>query len=148
MISFKEINEDNYDEILKLEVLEVDKHFIAPNVRSLADCWLYRKNNDCFPYGIYYGNLLVGFILICIDDKEYYIWRMMIDKNYQNRGYGSKVLEYIIDIVEKDSTIDYILTDYVLGNVKMKNLLEKYNFKEYKYYEKWDQMAMKYYKKR
>lgn len=59
MISFRDINEENFQQILKLEVAEEDKKFVASNEKSLAECWLYRENNDCFPYGIYFKDELV-----------------------------------------------------------------------------------------
>lgn len=71
----------------------------------------------------------------------------MIDKNYQKNGYGSKLIKNIIYEVNKDNDIDYILTDYVVGNEKMKYLLEKFGFVYYKYIEEWKEVAMKYYKK-
>lgn len=148
MIFLKEINEENFEDVIKLRVSQNDNKFVASNVRSLADCWLYRNNNDCFPFAIYAEDILVGFLLISIDkeEKEYYIWRIMIDEKYQNKGYAQQVLKLILEEVNKDSSIEYILTDYVVGNNKMKYILEKLNFEYYKYHKEWNQIAMKYYK--
>ena len=45
MVEFKEITEDNFEKVLKLKISEEqDKNrFVAPNVRSLADAYLYRN---------------------------------------------------------------------------------------------------------
>ncbi|BCK44867.1 hypothetical protein DAT300_04060 [Streptococcus suis] len=51
-----------------MTVAEEDKGFVAPNVSSLADAWLYRENGDVFPYAIWADEQVVGFALIDIDE--------------------------------------------------------------------------------
>ena len=61
-----------------------------------------------FPFGIYAGDKLVGFMMVGHDifrNKElhpkcswfikdsYIIWRLMIDKKYQNKGYGKEAVK-------------------------------------------------------
>lgn len=48
MIVLKPVDEISYQAVLDLTVAEADKGFVAPNVRSLADAWLYRENGDVF----------------------------------------------------------------------------------------------------
>ena len=80
--------------VLDLKISEADERarFVSPNVRSLADAWLYRENGDVFPMAIYWNELVVGFLLLEIDkdEAEYFIWRIMIGQQYQGRGYGRK----------------------------------------------------------
>ena len=52
LITFREINEDNFDAILAMKRPESET-FVCSNAKSLAQCWLYRENNDVFPYAIY-----------------------------------------------------------------------------------------------
>lgn len=49
MIALKLVDEISYQAVLDLKVAEEDTGFVAPNVRSLADAWLYRMNGDVFP---------------------------------------------------------------------------------------------------
>ena len=55
MIEIKLVDESSFQAVLDLKISEADKRarFVAPNVRSLADAWLYRKTKMCF-----HGNLL------------------------------------------------------------------------------------------
>ena len=86
MVEFVEINEENYEAVLKLKVTDEQNQakFIAPNVRSIADAYLYRKAGDVFPYAVQDGETVVGFVLLDEDEeeKELMIWRMMVDKEY------------------------------------------------------------------
>ncbi|MGQ7575944.1 hypothetical protein [Streptococcus suis] len=46
MIVLKPVDESSYQAVLDLTVAEEDKGLVAPNVRSLADAWLYRENGS------------------------------------------------------------------------------------------------------
>lgn len=46
MIILKPVDESSYQAVLDLTVAEADRDFVAPNVRSLADAWLYRENGS------------------------------------------------------------------------------------------------------
>ena len=69
MIQFIEINKDNYEKVLSLEVSEAQSKFVAPNVRSLADCYYYRDAGDVFQYAIQDQDEVVGFILLDLDEE-------------------------------------------------------------------------------
>ncbi len=90
MIVLKPVDEISYQAVLDLTVAEADKGFVAPNVRSLADAWLYRMNGDVFPYAIWADEQVVGFALIDIDEdiQQYMLWRFMIGQEFQGKGYG------------------------------------------------------------
>lgn len=132
MIEFKEIDESNFDQIIEMSIKDEDKTFVAPNVKSLAQAWLYRNDNDVFPYAIYYNHNLIGFILLDIDieEKEYMIWRMMIDQEHQGKGYGRASILKVIEMSREHPDCDHLIADYVIGNNKMKYLLESIGFKE------------------
>ena len=130
MVEFVEINEDNYEAVLKLEVSEDQKKYVAPNVKSIADAYLYRKAGDVFPYAVQEGETVVGFILLDEDEeeKEYMIWRMMVDKEHQGKGYGRAIVEKVMAQFEADSRFDVLIADYVKGNDVMGKLLESLGF--------------------
>lgn len=46
MTTLKPVDEITYQAVLDLTVAESDMGFVAPNVRSLADAWLYRENGS------------------------------------------------------------------------------------------------------
>ena len=88
LIEFKEITEENYDECLKLSVLDNQKNFVTSNVYSLAQARVYY--DTAFPFAIYADDTMVGFIMMSFYKPKsvYGIWRLMIDKHYQGKGYG------------------------------------------------------------
>ena len=102
MVDLREITRDNFDDCIKLKVSQVQKGFVAANVFSLAQAWVYRAT--AFPFAIYHDDLLVGFIMLGYYEPEscYNVWRLMIDERYQGKGYGRAALllgiRYLADI--------------------------------------------------
>lgn len=148
MVEFVKINEDNYEAVLRLKVTDEQNEgkFIAPNVRSIADAYLYREAGDVFPYAVQDGDEVVGFILLDEDEeeKELMIWRMMVDKDYQGQGYGKAIVEKVMEEFEADSRFDVLIADYVKGNEVMGKLLESFGFEYEEFDEVNNEHVMKY----
>lgn len=130
MILFKEINEDNFSAIVQMK-RPSDEGFVASNVYSLAQAWLYRNNNDVYPFAIYNDEIPVGFMLLDEDLEERYlvIWRIMFPIEYQNKGYGTQAIKKIIQMARDSNKYDYILIDCVPENIIAKHVYEKLGFK-------------------
>lgn len=146
MISFIEINADNYEKVLKLELNEAQSKFVAPNVRSLADCYYYRDAGDVFPYAIQDKDEVIGFILLDLDEeeKEFMIWRMMIDKNHQGKGYGRRTVKKVIELAKQEKKANLLIADYVKGNEVMGKLLRSEGFEDHSFNEEWNEYVLHY----
>lgn len=145
MIVFKEVTEDNFHEVIGLKVGEAQAKFVAPNLKSLAECWLYREDDDVFPYAVYNEHEeMVGFLLLDLDKekREYLIWRMMVDEKFQGRGYGRQIVEHVIEMAKADDGYDILIADYVVGNEAMKKLLGALGFEETGFEEDVDEVVM------
>ena len=105
MIHLEKINGENIWDILKLNVSDSQKNFVASNDISIIEAYTaITSNGYAFPFGIFEGNNPVGFVMIGYDKDDYWkdapaiadgnynLWRLMIDKNYQNRGYGKQAV--------------------------------------------------------
>ncbi|MCM0648898.1 GNAT family N-acetyltransferase [Clostridium swellfunianum] len=129
MVSLEKITPNNYRECLNLKVTEEQKHFVSPNVLSLAKAYVY---DDVVPFAIYNESLMVGFIMIRFNKEQNnsFIWQFMIDEKYQSKGYGSKALGLAIEWMKKNSRCHEIVTTYIDANDKAKKLYEKYGFQQ------------------
>jgi diamine N-acetyltransferase len=85
MLSLVEIDRHNYLSILDLSVSEEQRSFVASNTYSLAQAFV---QPECVPLALYAENKPVGFAMYCIDesDREYWIYRLMIDQRHQGHG--------------------------------------------------------------
>lgn len=98
-LKLKIIDESNFVECFNLKLGKNQDKFVSHPIRSLAQAYVYY--NQCTPFGIYKGNVMVGYVMVIYDyDEEMYnIWHMMIDEKYQNNGYGTKALELCLEYI-------------------------------------------------
>lgn len=90
MIHFEKITEDNYRDCQDIEVFEDQIRFIGNISRSLAKAYIFYETS--YPYIIYNDDNIVGFIMYrkLNELKNYLIDKIVIDKKYQNKGFGKK----------------------------------------------------------
>ena len=127
MLVFREINRENFFDVIKLDVTEEQKGFVATNLFSIAQAKVYP---ECICLAIYSDDVLVGFTMYCIDleDREYWIYRLMIDSKYQSKGYGKAAMEKLIDIIKNDEEHHAIYISFEPNNTWAKQLYEKLGF--------------------
>ena len=118
IIKLEPINDNNRDAVLALSVRE-DQPFVAPNDVSLrqADEANAEQPGTARPFAIYADEMLVGFCMFAFnpededEDDRYWLWRFMIDKNEQGKGYGQAALHEVIKYFkENDVGMIYLST--------------------------------------
>ena len=125
-ITLREIDGDNFHDIISLNV----EKYCASNLYSLAQAKIYP---DAIPLAIYNDDTPVGFIMYGIeprDNNEYWIDRFMIDEKYQNKGFGKKALEIIIEKIKQDKTHNKIKISTNPENIRAIELYKKMGFNE------------------
>lgn len=111
-VHLEKITKANASQIINLKVNKEQKEFVASNALSLAHAYVALSNNQAvFPFAIYLGKKPIGFIMVGFDayflgdedpeilKKQYFIWRFMIDKRYQGKGYGKQAFQLAVDFV-------------------------------------------------
>ena len=115
MITLRPITRKNEDDIM---LMKADPKLVAPNMVSMAQAFAYTMDNGKPPivHAIYHEETPVGFVMVdyldaaaSIEDADeinnngepyYYLWRLMIDEKYQNKGYGRAAMALVIDEVK------------------------------------------------
>lgn len=129
MTHLKTIDESNFKAVIDMERPE-GEDFVAPNVYSLAQAWLYREANGVFPYAIYHDEEPVGFLLLDVDEEERFlvVWRIMFPPEHQNKGYGTQTLMKVIDDARASGKYDYLLLTVNPDNALGRHVYEKFGF--------------------
>ena len=145
MLRLEKVNAKNVWEILKLQVLENQKSFVASNNISIIEAYTtITANGRAFPFGIYDDDTPVGFLMIGYDVDDYWedapdvatgnynLWRLMIDKNYQHKGYGRQAVKLALDFIKTCpcGTAEYCWLSYEPENEIARKLYLSLGFEE------------------
>lgn len=154
-IYLEKISWENYSKVLKLRVTKEQDNFVARNNTSLIQAFLcVSEGIPVHSFAIKCNKKVVGFMQIMYDNdwtgyeredwlnsdlykeyegKPYYdIWRFMIDKKYQQKGYGRAAFKETLDFIKKfpDGKADYVLLSYNPTNKVAKKLYDSFGFNE------------------
>jgi len=93
IVSLREITRQTLRAVCALELEESQKRNVASNALSLAEAYLYPS--EAWPRAVYADDELVGFVMVydptavaIPEEPDFFIWRLMIDRRAQGRGYG------------------------------------------------------------
>jgi len=112
------INEGNYNAVLSIKVAEDQKSFVASNVYSVAQAYIFKSMH---PMCIYANDVLVGFLMYDTEPenkkyaKYYAMDRLMVAKDHQKKGYGRQAVELLKEIARKKNA-QGLMTSYVQSN--------------------------------
>ncbi|MEN6471379.1 MAG: GNAT family N-acetyltransferase [Clostridiaceae bacterium] len=98
MIRLEHISEENWVEVARLSVSEEQQAFLDRPLGILARGYVYRACNARV-FAIANGDEMVGVALVRDLDEEpacYDLQQFMIDRRFQNRGYGTQALRLIL----------------------------------------------------
>ena len=107
---------------------KVSAALVEEAVDSLAQA---KAQPECVPLAVYDGDTLVGFAMYAMDveDKEYWIYRLMVGQEFQSRGYGRKMLALVLDQIKQDPTHHMVYLSCNPENVWGRALYESVGFR-------------------
>ena len=145
MLRLEKVTGRNVWDIVKLTVAEEQKSFVAANDVSIIEAYAaIAGNGRVFPFGIYDGDLPVGFLMIGFDVDDdwedppaiargnYNLWRLMIDKDHQGKGYGKEALGLALDVIRSFpcGEAGYCWLSYEPENEAARRLYRSFGFRE------------------
>jgi diamine N-acetyltransferase len=110
-VSLRAVDSGNYRECIALTVAPDQERFVASNVMSLAESYVWRDGAE--PYAVYSDDQVVGFALLFPlgegepDDsvphpdtiRGFVLVRLMIDRRFQGHGLGRAALDAIVELI-------------------------------------------------
>ena len=145
MLRLEKVTGKNVWELLKLQVSEDQKTFVADNDISIIEAYTTISGNGyAFPFGIYEGDTPVGFLMIGYDTDDYWddapaiakgnynLWRLMIDQAYQGKGYGKEAVKLALGYIKTFpcGAADYCWLSYEPENHVAARLYRSFGFEE------------------
>ena len=95
LVELREVTGETVRAVCLLHVRPEQRGFVAPNAVSIAEALFEPK---AWFRAVVVDDVPVGFVMLSIDPAppELYLWRFMIDRRYQRRGYGRAAIEQVI----------------------------------------------------
>lgn len=100
MIELRTINEDNFEQCLKLKASVENESFVDSVTYSLAEAWVFYK--DTRPFAIYDDDKVIGFVSMYVGEENYQIINFLIDDAFQKKGLGTKAAKSCIHYLKNE----------------------------------------------
>lgn len=131
-VRLSNVDEKNWEAVCDLKLTADQKGFIASNLYSIAES---RFNRHARPMAIYAGKKVVGFLMYesMHDDAapdDYSIYRFMIDKKRQGKGYGRVALKLLIKEIQSSERWRNLFICYEPENIVAAKLYKSVGFIE------------------
>lgn len=137
MPEIRDITMDNWQAIIRLKVRDDQSDFVASNLYSIAQSKFgdeYEGHWDLFPFAIYDEDKPVGFLMYALNyshpTHQAFIQRLMVDENFQGRGYGRFGMKWMLELFRADERIEAVAISYEPGNDVARKLYASFGFEE------------------
>ena len=147
MIHLEKVTYKNEEEVIRLDTFESQYPFVADNVESLADAYvaITSGNAYAYPFAVYDDDTLVGFLMLGYNEaaldgpdapaslrNNYSLWRLMIDKRFQQKGFGREAVRLALEFVRTfpHGKAEACITSYNPENEVAKKLYASFGFVE------------------
>ena len=127
-VKIVELNAENWYDCCELEVSTEQKEYIESNAISIAQS---KFEHTLKPYAIYIGEKVVGFLMYNSVQEEldgYWIYRIMVDKEFQGKGIGKTATKLMIAEMAKLPNARKIIVGYHPNNMGAHNLYSSLGF--------------------
>ena len=137
-VILRPVDHKNWRGVIDLKLRDDQKHFVSSNVFSLAESKYGGDEDDghwdLFPVAIYADDVLVGFAMYAINYNgekfQGFIDRLMIDVQFQGKGYGREAMKLLITIFTQDTKIKNVGISYEPENEVARKLYASLGFVE------------------
>jgi len=136
-VELRPVTEENWRALIKLQVREDQREFVASNLYSIAESQFGFEDEghwNFYPFGVYASEEPVGFLMYCINYEhsrfQGFIMRLMVDEHYQGKGCGRAAMEQILEIFRADERVRQIGISYEPHNKAAQALYASLGFVE------------------
>src|SRR5215211_3696959 len=135
VVTPREISDDNRAAVLALCVAPQQERFVGGSVQgALGDAAEY-PNAKPWYRAIYADDEPAGFVMVSWNCEPqppeiigpWFLWKLLIDKRYQGRGYGSEAVRQVAELVRAEGARE-LLTSFVLGDGGPSGFYERLGF--------------------
>ena len=130
-VTLRTITCDNLHAVLELSVADHQlETYPRSNAYSIAEAHYPADDDAVWLKAIYAGETPVGLILTSeAEDKgEYFLWRLMVDHRFQNRGYGRRAVELLVERILRTDNAKALTTSHLQVDANAGRFYEQLGF--------------------
>ena len=120
------VNEKNFEEIIGLKTKAEKQGYVDSSLYSVAECFVDKNHMDAF--GIYNDEIIIGFASIYFEGNFGQIINFFIEDYYQNKGYGGKIVEKLLEIFGELYKVDTVSVGVHKDNIRAFDFWKKLGF--------------------
>jgi diamine N-acetyltransferase len=131
-ISLRRVTADNWEAVADLKLAADQEDLVAGNLYSIAES---QFDPDARPRAVYAGARVVGFLMYDVQRTRgkalaASIYRFMIDRKHQGKGYGRAALGKVLEEIRAVPRVKKISIRYMPENPVAKPFYASFGFKE------------------
>jgi diamine N-acetyltransferase len=131
-VSLRDVTADNWEAVADLELAADQEDLVAGNLYSIAESHF---DPDARPRAVYAGKRVVGFLMYDVQRtrgkaRVASIYRFMIDRRHQGKGYGRVALGKALEEISAIARIKRVSIRYMRENPVAKPFYASFGFKE------------------
>ena len=132
MVSLQSIDESNREAVEALRVSAAQEQFVSGVADSLLEAAAEPDGRAVF-WAVYAEGMPVGFVMISdeVGSPDYiphYLWKLLIDKRHQGRGFGTATLDLIVEYFRGRPGVEVLWTSAGQGDGSPITFYERYGF--------------------
>ncbi len=131
IVTLESISNNNIHAVMDLQVSGEQKNFYPrSNAYSIAEGTFPQDDDPVWMRAICRDGVLVGFMMTSEVPLrgEYFLWRLMIDRRSQGKGYGARAMELLIQRVIGSGNANVLLLSHMEGNLQAARFFAGFGF--------------------
>ncbi len=131
-VDLREVTKDTVSSVCRLDAGDGGKQ-VAPNSVSIAQAHF---SPEAWFRAIHAGDELVGFVMLydhtlaeAPEDREFFLWRLMIDRRHQGKGYGHRAVERLVEHVRSRPAAERLLVSHVRDAERLARFYQSLGFR-------------------
>jgi len=130
-VKLKDVTAKNWRAVARLELAPEQQDLVADNLHSIAES---KFDPTAHPRAIYAGGEPVGFLMYDVSydasEREALIYRFMIDRRHQGKGYGRAALVLALNEIKAFPKVRKAVISYMPDNKVAKTFYASLGFVE------------------
>lgn len=133
MITLREITDENREEVYALRLASGQERYVGTVEESIQEA-IEEPDGRALYWAVYAGDTPVGFVMITDETSgapgyiPQYLWKLLVDERHQRRGYGSAILDLIVEYFRGRPGVEVMWTSAGQGDGSPIPFYERYGF--------------------